>query len=319
MFSVTWMPVNTNNLGPDLGPGQCEVDIVGNSTFPALYSSVENNFVYFRMRLNCNPIKNGKLQNRVWGFVIKDTGGNPIYTVRVNGSGNTDKVQVYTADDTDPFIALQCEQDIVFGGNVVVNLADSNFDSNPDYFLDFKVPRNSTCFPIDPFDDDLIYCGFTSENPNNINKEVPPPYESGGANNPNLCGESEPPPVMKVKITKTVTPLTANACISQVFNVRIKVKNVSGDVLTGLLITDVINSQFVVVNPPGQYIFTDGPFDLPDGHTRVFKFNVEGYFTKVGSFPFNTITVTQDKTVLGTFTGPDITVSIGPCRGISFL
>lgn len=314
MFNVTWIPINTNTLTADLGPGQCGIDIVGSSSFPALFGAIDSNFIYFRMRLNCDPRMQNRneLQNMVWGILIKNAAtGTPQFTARVNAK-NDNAVQVFTADNNDPFIALQCQQTIDLGqlGNVEVEPADSNFDSTQDFFLDFKVPLS--CFPNGFFNESHIFCGFTSDNDQNINKEVPPPYTIGNRNNPALCGG----PVSlqeKVRITKTVTPLITTSCSPpQNFTVSITVTNVSGAPLNNIVITDVITSEFV----PPQAPRTFGPFNLAAGASITETFVIFGSFPNAGTFQFDTVIVTQGNTVIGTFTGPLITVLRCPTRGV---
>lgn len=315
MFSVVWLPINTNTLTADLGPGQCGIDIVGDSSFPALFSALDNNFIYFRIRLNCDPrMKNSnQLQNMVWGILIKNAStGSPQFTARVNAK-NDNAVQVFTADNTNPFVTLQCTQAINLDplGNVEVEPADSDFDATQDFFLDFRVPLS--CFPNGFFNVNHIFCGFTSDNDQNINKEVPPPYTIGNKNNPALCGGSVPPPKQLITISKTVTPLVTTTCTPpQNFTVTITVTNISGAPLNGVVITDAITAEFV----PPQAPRTFGPFNIAAGAFQTVTFVVFGSFPNAGNFQFNTVTVTQGNTVIGTFTGPIITVLRCPTRGV---
>lgn len=187
MFDVIWIPVNTNNLTADLGPGQCGLDIVGDSIYPGVYAVFDSSYVYFRLRLNCDPRKNNPpdiLAEKIWGVLIKDVTG-PLYTIRVNGKNNSQQVEVYTATSSDPFYTIQCSSPIVYGdsGNAQINPAGTTFDSTDDYFLDFRA--SISCFPPNFFKNALAYCGLTSDDAQNINKEIPPPYPK---NNPDLCG-----------------------------------------------------------------------------------------------------------------------------------
>lgn len=195
MFSVTWNSVNNKNLLPDLGPGQCGLDVVGDINFPGLFIAFDSSYVYFRLRLNCDPRKNNPpdiLDEKVWGVIIKNAAFDPLFSARVNGKNNSQQVEVYVANSSDPFVSLQCDPvPIDYGptGNVEIDPADSSFDSTPDFFLDFKV--SLSCFPENFFKNDLVYCAFTSDDANNINKEIPPPYPRF---NPDLCGGIILPP-----------------------------------------------------------------------------------------------------------------------------
>ncbi|MEW9097007.1 MAG: hypothetical protein AB2417_18175 [Clostridiaceae bacterium] len=314
MFNVTWIPINNNTLTDDVNP--CGVDIVGNGTFPALFNGFDSQFVYFRMRLNCDPRKqnSSELENSVWGVLIKDSSGTPLFTVRVNAKNDpgSNAVQVYTADNNNPFLVQQCSEPIVYGdlGNVEINTSDSSLHSPQNFFLDFRAPLS--CFPDDFFQQSLIYCGFTSENRNNINKEVPPPYTHGNKNNPDLCGGATPSQP-KVRITKTVTPTTATNCTTpQNFHVDITVENLTNQPLDNIVITDTINPAFVTNDP---HTHTFGPLTIPAMGSVVRSYDVQGFFPNTGSFPFNTATVKQGDQVLGQVVGPSITVT--PCnRGV---
>jgi len=311
MFNVTWIPINSNVLTDNLGPGQCHVDIVGNPTFPALFIGFDDTYVYFRMRVNCDPRQNKnkpELQNSIWGILIKGTSGTPLYTVRVNAKNdpNSNAVQVYNADANDPFIEpVICSNTIVYGdaGNVQINPADSSLFDAQDYFVDFRTPLS--CFPDNFFEGELIYCGFTSEDRNNINKEIPPPYSN---DTPNLCGGEVKPPPVSITITKDVQPTNVTNCPTDIreFTVKITVKNNSNEKLTGITVTDTINGEFQITSGSYQHTWTNVDFD--PNETKNFTYSVTGFFPNAGTFPFNTAVVTQNGTELGRVTGPDINV-----------
>ncbi|GAA0727171.1 hypothetical protein GCM10008905_24460 [Clostridium malenominatum] len=317
MFNVTWIPINNNVLTDDLGQGQCGIDIVGDNTHPALFIGRDSQFVYFRMRVNCDPRMNNKpdLENRVWGVLIKDTLGTPLFTVRVNAKNDPDSnaVQVYTADNANPFLVQKCSNTIAYGdsGNVQINIADSSLFSFQDYFLDFRVPLS--CFSPNFFDGQLIYCGFTSDDAQNINKEVPPPYTHGNTNNSALCGAT-PPPQPRVRITKTVSPLAVTNCPTpQTFTVVIRVENLTNEDIT-VTITDTINPAFVTA----QHVHTFLNLLIPAMGFAEVGYTVDGFFPNVGNFPFNTAVVTENGQVIGEVVGPNIAVA--PCgRGVFIL
>ncbi len=67
MFVVTWIPINTNTLIADIG--QSWLDIVGNSDFPALFYALDSSNVYFRIRLDGDPLApptKDCLREKVW-------------------------------------------------------------------------------------------------------------------------------------------------------------------------------------------------------------------------------------------------------------
>lgn len=325
-INVIWTPKNNNILLPDLGPGQCGIDIVGDNLNPALFigfDPADALNVYFRIRLNCDPRTNNlaALQNFVWGVVIKDLNGVPQFTARVNAKNNVNAVEVFIANLTNPFAAPSCTaQPIVFGdnGNVEVVTAGSNFDDTPDFFLEFKALLS--CFPSGFFNVDHIYCAFTSDDSNSITKEIPPPYPAQGGRTPNinLCGGLAP--VSRVTITKTVTPLTATTCSTppQTFNVSITVTNLSSST-QNIIVIDTINGSFVITTPPVPGTTFTGTLAPAGsvGDSLTFNYTVQGFFPTAGIFPFNTAVVTDESgTPLNFVTGPNIIVT--PCRGLLF-
>ena len=316
MFNVNWEPINTNNLTIVQNP--CYLDIVGSNSLPAMFIGFNENYVYFRLRIDCNPVdvdgnENKLFTNNVWGVIIKDTTGIPLYAVRVNTKQNDETVQVYLIDiDKGPFSGVPCEADIVYGdtGNVQVNLAPppSNFNSTQDYFLDFKVALS--CFQENFFDRDLIYCGFTSASDQVINKETPPPY----GDMYELC-EGEP----TVEISKTVTTDGDRICASrpETYNIRIAVKNTT-DQSIDITVDDEINPDFVITSqvpspPPPPWADNIEP-----NETLYFEYVVTGYFSNPGSYQFNTATVSNTSTeeILGIALGP--TIVVNDCRGLFF-
>lgn len=316
MFNVNWQIINNKPLQRFPGNGRCGIDIVGNQNFPGLFTARDNEFVYFRMRLRCNPLDNqgDELENSVWGILIKNAQGNPLFTVRVNGKKGANEppvaVQVYVANANNPFVGMPvCTSPLVLGTNVIVSAADSNLFGSQNYFLDFKIPLS--CFPENFFNQSLIYCGFTSRNSNNINQETPQPY---GNTDPNLCGDAIRPPVEKVRIEKTVTPNTVDCNTPTDFNVEIKVTNISGQALTGVTITDNILPPFVTGDPT---IHTFPNQNFSTGETKTFNYTVNGFYTTSGTHKFNRVTATIGDAVIGNLEGPNVTVR--PCRGVYIL
>ncbi|WP_097028141.1 hypothetical protein [Clostridium peptidivorans] len=315
---MAFQPINTNTLlAGDVSP--CSVDIVGNNANPALFMDINNEFVFFRMRLNCDPRANNdptKLDNFAWGILIKDLAGIPLFSIRVNASGNVNKVQVFEAefsdDSKDAFVGSPiCQQNIQLGTNVFVSLAGSNFGGDPDFFLDFRVPLS--CFPDNFFNDQHIFCGFTSTNGNNINKELPPPYtKPGNSNNPALCGGA-PPSEEKVRLVKTVTPLTGRTCEVQTFTVTITATNISNQTLS-YTITDVVNAQFVTLDDKIRNFTVT---NQAPGASQQFMYMITGNFPIAGTFSFNMATaVDAADNVIGFVEGPDVVIT--PCRGLIF-
>jgi hypothetical protein len=324
MFSnVVWTAKNTNTLIADLGPGQCHVDVIGNANDPALEVGKDPgdpNYIYFRIRLVCDPRTSAiELRNSVWGVVIKDLNGTPLYTVRVNSKPNERLVEVYTANTTNPFVAKPagCPGEvIVIGdlGNVQIIADGSNF------YLEFKAPI--ACFSPSGFFNDInnyIYCAFTSENDNNINKEIPPPYPPHGdvRTNNDLCGGQVIP---TVGVDKSVIPDRVLICTGTpvTYTVRITVTANRSDLLPlNITVTDVLNTDFMVTSGPTPPPPFTGTLTV-DNPTVTFEYTVTGSFPAPGLYQFNTATVTETGTgrFLGFDNGPNIRVL--DCRGLQF-
>ncbi len=253
--------------------------------------------------------------------MIKDTSFNPQYTVRVNPKNNNEKVQVYTANNTSPFVTLSCEQPIVYDdlGNVeVIEVQDnSEFSSNLDYFLDFKVPL--TCFPSNFFTQSHIFCGFTSTDDVGINKEIPPPYGQGNPpiNNPALCGGT-PAVLPMIEVVKDVSPKIGATCSSEAvtYTITITVRNISTQVLD-ISLNDIITDEFIPTTPiPTVFPVTETL--QPRGGAVMVSYSVTGFFLNPGDISFNTaiVTSTVSGIELGRAFGPIIVVT--KCRGLFF-
>lgn len=157
-----WIPLyNTAGpIGDPTGDGAGPRDIVGSTTYPAGYLYNDGAYIYYRIRLDEDPWQSAaqKLKPFGWGFIIDTDQDTDYYEWMVMIDGITDVL--YIAENTIKTTcgggALSCPSEkaevVVYSealtnapapntsGNFQVSLADSTFNSNADYFIDFRFP-----------------------------------------------------------------------------------------------------------------------------------------------------------------------------------
>ncbi|EYE89487.1 hypothetical protein Q428_02280 [Fervidicella metallireducens AeB] len=281
MFPVNpndWITYITTALPRNEHP--CWVDIVGDLTrnaafyYPAI--SPNPSEIAFRMRLNGDPIKvnpnSYELKEFVWGVQIVNNFNQLLFTIRVNASGSNYRLQVIK--ETAP---SSITYDVPFSLNYpplssdIVRVVDAgkyfacgnpeNLDE--DYFLDFRVPNNSTVFPGFDFSSSTYkLCYFTSTQPNVVNKE----YICGSLFNPPI-GE----PVLCVK--KEIVSGPDSICLDDIdsWTLRITVENCGTVAVNNIILTDVLNNNINFLTPV-TLVPSLGP--SYDSNTRTITWNI---------------------------------------------
>ena len=70
-------------------PGNPDVDIVGDSTHPAMFRALDATFLYLRMRVDGDPESSpGDLNPKNWGFLIDTDGDFSSFEFLINANGN---------------------------------------------------------------------------------------------------------------------------------------------------------------------------------------------------------------------------------------
>ncbi len=150
-----WIPVLQNGvaIGDVTTDGQNNSrEIVGSETYPAVYIYSDGIDFFVRLRLDSNPMQNANsLRPYAWGVIIDTDGDFSAYEYAFIVNGISDVIEFAenttpgtAGDPTDPAETVHATYPIELGPNpppnVRVMLADSTFNANADYFLDFAVP-----------------------------------------------------------------------------------------------------------------------------------------------------------------------------------
>ncbi len=167
-WPTSWTPLPydgadlTDGAGDQVNADE-QVDLVGNASFPAGFWALDDDDLYFRMRVNEGPWtqQDVALQEGSWGigleldgddsnleYVIGVAGTLPVveFLEHVSGAGPTATVTGYHDVSYTP----------IADGILRIEQADSSIDGDPDWFVDVAVSRDdvSTWFGIE---DDTLF------------------------------------------------------------------------------------------------------------------------------------------------------------------
>ncbi|MBI9077473.1 MAG: DUF11 domain-containing protein [Desulfatibacillum sp.] len=132
------------------GDAQGSRNIVSDATHPAAYLFNDGTYIYFRMRLDQNPEGTGGqglLKPYGWGFEL-DTDNVPTsyeWLILVDGISKVENIKLMqnTVQQSinDPSDSSEIDSyDIAVSGNIQIVAADTSFNGDQDYFLDFRFP-----------------------------------------------------------------------------------------------------------------------------------------------------------------------------------
>ena len=183
-----WIPIyhGSNYMGdPTSDANPAWSNIVGDDSYPAVYTYNDGTYVYYRMRLGSNPAPTGDLKPFGWGLQINTDSdpGTYEYMVMLNGGiGGSEQLVIgqntIQKDYDDPSDATEIDlwvEPLVDGTNYrVVTATDSlPFNGDADYFLDFRFPYD-TFLAFTGLDEESIVSYFigTSTNAHNLNTDL---------------------------------------------------------------------------------------------------------------------------------------------------
>ncbi|MBE9536834.1 MAG: DUF11 domain-containing protein [Proteobacteria bacterium] len=156
-----WMELTKGSLGisdiegDSQGGANDPRDIVTNDgSYPAAYVHNDGTFMYFRIRVDGDPLNQGGdgLDPFGWGLVIDTDNDFSDYEwmVMLDGISNPERIfigentaQSVLGDPSDHIENVAWEQDWVLNVNFRSILADSTTNGGADYFLDFRLPYDS--------------------------------------------------------------------------------------------------------------------------------------------------------------------------------
>ncbi len=296
-----WITYIQNAIPNNENP--CWVDIVGDAQNPAAYyylsptPSPTPTEVAFRMRLNGDPLSNNPnvyaLKEFVWGVVIRSSSNAVLFTIYVNASGGTYRLQVRDASTTliynDPIALNNPSQPT---DNVRVVDAGAYFPCaspiipDEDFFLDFTLPTN--VFGTFNFVSSTYrLCYFTSTQAAEINKEF-------------VCGPIINPPIETpvLCVTKRIMYGPTTICVNETHSwlLLITLYNCGTVPVNNVVLTDTLNTGMVLTSTP---IFIPNSGVVYNSGTRMLTWNIgtigvgarialtielTGYFTTPGHF-----------------------------------
>lgn len=150
-----WNPLLKNGaflLDPN-NDAQGSRNIVSDATHAAAYIYNDGTYIYFRMRLDQNPQGTGGqglLQPYGWGFEF-DTDSDPTsyeWLLILDGISKTENIILeqntvqQSIDDPSDSSEIDAYA-ISVSGNYQINLADTSFNGDQDYFLDYRFPYST--------------------------------------------------------------------------------------------------------------------------------------------------------------------------------
>jgi len=160
--AVPWVALDCAPGGDPVGDeSPSQVDIVGDASHAATYYAYDAKYLYFRYRLDTNPVAKGGYQEGIWSALMQVPAGNARqyqYEIAVNGKSNALELWANTSardlafspNFNDPAETLLFGQAVNAANGSTVNSTPlvrsvpvgdgSAFGGTPDYFLDFAMP-----------------------------------------------------------------------------------------------------------------------------------------------------------------------------------
>ncbi|HPR39929.1 MAG TPA: hypothetical protein PKV62_02815, partial [Oscillospiraceae bacterium] len=271
-----WITYIQNAIPNNENP--CWVDIVGDAQNPAAYyylsptPSPTPTEVAFRMRLNGDPLSNNPnvyaLKEFVWGVIIKSSSNAVLFTIYVDASGDTYRLQVKDASSVliyDVPIALNNPSQPT--DNVRVVDAGAYFPCaspmipDEDFFLDFTLP--TSVFGTFNFTTSVYrLCYFTSTQAIEINKEI-------------VCGPIINPPIDTpvLCVTKRIICGPTTICTNETHSwfLLITLYNCGTVPVNNVVLTDTINTDMVLTSTP---VFIPNAGVVYDSGTQTLTWNI---------------------------------------------
>ncbi|MBN9654118.1 carboxypeptidase regulatory-like domain-containing protein [Halobacillus sp. GSS1] len=312
-------------------------DIVGNSQFPAGYFAYDGQTIYFRIRLNTNPV-NSQLtgfRNFAWGILVNTSGTPGVYDwlVNVNGLNNTINLVQNTvkqvnswndpAEGTNGQGAPNYSRPIVnfdVARSVLTN-DGSNFGGNPDYFIEFQFSASDFFQTLGIAESTpLQFIIFSSANANNYNKDSL--RTSEGFHFSDALTDPVTPDEVDVRAELTVSKSITSGPASILngnegsWTQQVTVTNMGRSLARQVFVNDLfqvdqLTSVNAIVTSAGTAAYNSSTRtiswnigNLNPGQTVTLTYGVTGTFTSSGTRNLNTVTASG----IDDFTGGQLPV-----------
>ncbi|MEA1965035.1 MAG: SdrD B-like domain-containing protein [Candidatus Aerophobetes bacterium] len=152
------------------------IDLRGDSGSAAGFYYQDSNGLYFRQRVNANPSGPGIFAQYAWMVLIESDGDSTTYewSLGVNGIGEEVELWENTVKSNSPGDLAEIQKWTGLTGTYAqIVLADSSFDSDTDYFVDWYIPYTTFTFLTGLNENSTIRFFYgTSANAQNINKDL---------------------------------------------------------------------------------------------------------------------------------------------------
>ena len=188
-----------------------ERDIVGDANQPALYFHVDDTHMFFRMRVDADPISGGEFRPFGWAVEFDIDGSPESYELfaGIDGISNPEQVVLMrntvqrTANDpADPpeVTVTMYPVSSHARGVPAEDLFASNFGGDPDFFVDMALDRSDLEAEGVSGDTELVLVMGTSSNASSINADIACNDGGSDASELTLAGtdavaSDDPPPV----------------------------------------------------------------------------------------------------------------------------
>lgn len=199
-----WIPIFYGGAfmgDPDADANPDPVNMIGDATYPAAYTSNDGTYINFRMRLDADPVQGTGLKAFGWGLLINTDSdpGTYEYMVMIDGIGTEylrigqNTIQSTYDDPSDSTETDLYLEPLVDGVNYQVSMAcdqsvEGNcFNSSDDYFLDFRFPYETFLAFTGLTESSVIsYFLGTSVNTSSMTKDLSSDSLSAGFSDPVL-------------------------------------------------------------------------------------------------------------------------------------
>lgn len=176
-----------------------ERDVVGDATHPALYFYADADFLYFRMRVDADPLQGTELRPFGWGVELDTDGDRTTYELlgEVDGISNPDVVvlarntmQRSPDDPADPVEQRITTYDAATHARGVPaeGAFASSFGGTPDFFVDWALSLADLASEGVAPDTELVLVMGTSQNTQALNADLA--CHDGSSGEPSLSATS---------------------------------------------------------------------------------------------------------------------------------
>ncbi|WP_281658304.1 carboxypeptidase regulatory-like domain-containing protein [Halobacillus sp. Cin3] len=301
------------------------VDIVGDSQYPAGFFSYDGENIYFRIRLNDDPLNNQGtgFRNSAWGVLVNTSGAPGVYDWLVNVDGLDTSINLIentvqefnswtdSAEGTDGSGTPNYSRPIVnFDvARAVMTNDGSDFGGDPDYFIDFQFSASVFFQTLGITEETpLQFLIFSSANANNYNKDslrVNEDFEFVDAfSNPVSPEDGDIRAVLETTKTIIAGPLSILNGEEGIWDLEVTVTNTGRSLARQIVVDDLIQIDLLasvsnISASTGSAVYNSAMTtlswdigNLTPGATALLTYTIVGIFTTPGTQPLNTVTTT---------------------------